>query len=136
MSAVSEQAAVPIALELKRFGIRVGVVADRSLFGTAVFVLAAKADLPAEEFRRSLVTQIKVGPVEKIRDLITLGLPGLPLRAMPAPPRQVPHHSGFQYFEIDQAGELWRLMNTAGGVAIHVAGEFPGLQMELWAIRG
>jgi type VI secretion system protein ImpJ len=136
MSAVSEQAAVSIPLELKRYGIRVGVVADRTLFGSAVFVLAAKADLPAEEFRRSLVTQIKVGPVEKMRDLISLGLPGLALRPMPAPPRQVPYHAGFQYFEIEQAGELWRAMSTGGGMAIHVAGEFPGMQMELWAIRG
>jgi type VI secretion system protein ImpJ len=48
----------------------------------------------------------------------------------------VPYHSGFQYFEVDQTAELWRQLRTSGGVAIHVAGEFPGLQMELWAIRG
>jgi type VI secretion system protein ImpJ len=136
LSAVMEQAAVPIPLELKRFGIRLGVVADRTLFDSAVFVLAAKADLPVEEFRRSLVTQIKIGPAERIADLVNLGLPGLALRAMPAPPRQVPYHSGFQYFELDQGADLWRQLRTSGGIAVHVAGEFPGLQIELWAIRG
>jgi type VI secretion system protein ImpJ len=136
LSAVMEQAAVSVPLELKRFGIRVGVVADRTLFDGAVFVLAAKAEMPAEEFRRTLATQMKVGPVERIADLVNLGLPGLALRTMPAPPRQVPYHSGFQYFEVDQTAELWRQLRASGGIAIHVAGEFPGLQMELWAIRG
>jgi len=136
LSAVLEQAAVSIPLEVKRFGIRVGVVRDKSLLDSAVFVLAARADLPAEEFRRLFVTQVKVGPVERIADLVNLGLPGVPLTGMPTPPRQVPYHSGFQYFEMDQSVELWRQLRSSGGVAIHAAGEFPGLQMELWAIRG
>jgi type VI secretion system protein ImpJ len=136
LSAVLEQAAVAIPLELKRFGIRVGVVADRTLYDGAVFVMAAKADLPAEEFKRTLATQMKVGPVERIADLVNLGLPGVAFRPMPAPPRQVPYHAGFQYFEVDQTGDLWRQLRGSGGIAIHVAGEFPGLQMELWAIRG
>jgi type VI secretion system protein ImpJ len=127
---------VSIPLELKRFGIRVGVVADKSLYDSAVFVLAARADMPVEEFRRSFVPQVKVGPVERIANLVNLGLPGLGLRALPSPPRQVPYHSGFQYFELEPSGELWKQLKTAGGVALHVAGEFPGLQLELWAIRG
>lgn len=136
LSAVLEQSAVPIPLEVKRFGIRVGVVQDRSLLDSAVFVLASRADLPAEEFKRMFVAQVKAGPVERIADLVNLGLPGLALRTMPAPPRQVPYHSGFQYFEIEQSGELWRQLRASGGIAIHAAGEFPGLQIELWAIRG
>jgi predicted component of type VI protein secretion system len=27
-------------------------------------------------------------------------------------------------------------MKSSGGVAIYVSGEFPGLAMEFWAIRG
>jgi len=136
LSAVLEQSAVPIPLEVKRFGIRVGVIQDRSLLDSAVFVLAARADLPAEEFKRMFVAQVKAGPVERIADLVNLGLPGLALRSMPAPPRQVPYHSGFQYFEMEQSGELWRQLRASGGIAVHAAGEFPGLQIELWAIRG
>lgn len=136
LSAVLEQSAVPIPLEVKRFGIRVGVIQDRALLDSAVFVLASRADLPAEEFKRMFVAQVKAGPVERIADLVNLGLPGLTLRSMPAPPRQVPYHSGFQYFEIEQSGELWRQLRASGGIAVHAAGEFPGLQIELWAIRG
>lgn len=136
LSAVLEQNAVSIPLELKRFGIRVGVVADKSLYDSAVFVVAARADLPAEEFRRAFVPQVKVGPVERIASLVNLGMPGINLRGLPSPPRQVPYHAGFQYFELESSGDLWKQLKTAGGVAMHVAGEFPGLQLELWAIRG
>jgi type VI secretion system protein ImpJ len=39
------------------------------------------------------------------------------------------------YFELDQSNELWSQLNTSGGVALHVAGDFPGLALEFWAIR-
>ena len=41
---------------------------DRTLYSTAVFMLAARADVPAEELRRRFPAQLKIGPVEKIRD--------------------------------------------------------------------
>jgi type VI secretion system protein ImpJ len=30
---------------------------------------------------------------------------------------------------------MWRDLQTSGGVALFVGGVFPGLEMELWAIR-
>jgi type VI secretion system protein ImpJ len=135
LSAVLEQAAIPIPIESKRFGISVATVADRNLYGTAVFVLAARADVPAEDLRRRFPTQLKIGPVEKIRDLVNLQLPGVPVQPLPVAPRQIPYHAGFVYFELDQSNELWGQLKTSGGVALHVAGEFPGLALEFWAIR-
>jgi type VI secretion system protein ImpJ len=136
LSAVLEQAAIPIPIEAKKFGIHVAAVADRSLYASAVFMLAARADVPAEDLRRRFPAQIKIGPVEKIRDLVNLQLPGVPLHPVPVAPRQIPYHAGFVYFELDQSHELWGQLTSSGGVAFHVAGEFPGLTMEFWAIRG
>lgn len=136
LSAVLEQAAIPIPIEAKKFGISVATVADRSLYSTAVFILAARADLPAEELRRRFPAQLKLGPVEKIRDLVNLQLPGVPAHPVPVAPRQIPYHAGFVYFELDQSHELWEQLKSSGGVAMHVAGEFPGLALEFWAIRG
>ena len=135
LSAVLEQSAVPIPLEAKKFGIHVAAVADRSLFTSAVFILACRADIPAEELRRAFPHQLKIGPVEKIRDLVNLQLPGVPVHAVPVAPRQIPYHAGFVYFELDQSHELWQQLKSSGGVAVHVGGEFPGLSMEFWAIR-
>ncbi|MBS0396229.1 MAG: type VI secretion system baseplate subunit TssK [Proteobacteria bacterium] len=135
LGTVLEQSAIPIPLEAKKFGIHVAVVSDRSLFGSAVFILAARADLPAEELRRRFPAQVKIGPVEKIRDLVNLQLPGVPIAPLPVAPRQIPYHSGFVYFELDQTQELWGQLKGSGGIALHVAGEFPGLALELWAVR-
>ncbi len=135
LSVVLEQNAIAIPLESKKFGISVAIVTDRTLYSTAVFILAARADLPSEELRRRFPAQLKVGPVERIRDLVTLQLPGVPVAAVPVAPRQIPFHAGFSYFELDQTSELWEQLKTSGGLALHVAGEFPGLAMEFWAIR-
>ena len=74
--------------------------------------------------------------MEKIRELVNLQLPGIPLQSIPVAPRQIPYHAGFVYFELDQTNDLWGQQSASGGIALHVAGEFPGLKMELWAIRG
>jgi len=136
LSKVLTQSAISIPIEPKKFGISVAMVADRSLYSTAVFILAARADLPSEELRRRFPAQLKIGPVEKITDLVRLQLPGVPVHAVPVAPRQIPYHAGFAYFELDQTDALWEQLTNSGGVAMHVAGEFPGLALEFWAIRG
>jgi type VI secretion system protein ImpJ len=135
LSKVLTQTAVSIPIEPKKFGISVAIVTDRSLYSTAVFILAARADMPAEEVRRRFPAQLKIGPVEKITDLVRLQLPGVPVHAVPVAPRQIPYHAGFAYFELDQTDALWDQLQSSGGVAMHVAGEFPGLALEFWAIR-
>ena len=135
LSAVMEQNAVPIPLELKKYGIRVARVPDPTLYDSAVFVLAAQADLPAEELRRKLPAQLRMGPAEEIANLVRLALPGVTVSPLPAAPRQLPFHAGSVYFELDQSGETWDKLKTSGGLAMHLAGEFPALELEFWAIR-
>jgi type VI secretion system protein ImpJ len=135
LSGESEQRTVPIPIETRRFGVRVATVNDRSLYGSSVFVLAARADMPAEDLRRRFPLQLKLGPVEKIRDLVNLQLPGVPVVPLPVAPRQIPYHAGFVYFELDQSHDLWAQLKTSGGIAMHLPDDFPGLGLELWAVR-
>jgi type VI secretion system protein ImpJ len=136
LSVVMEQNAISIPLAHKKFGISVASVADQTLFDSAAFVLAARADVPSEDLRRRFPAQVKIGSVEKIRDLVNLQLPGITLQPMAVAPRQIPYHAGFAYFELDRSNELWRTLKGSGGIAIHQSGDFPNLAMELWAIRG
>ena len=71
LSKVLRQSAISIPIEPRKFGISVAIVNDRSLYTTAVFILAARADLPSEELRRRFPAQLKIGPAEKIGDLVT-----------------------------------------------------------------
>src|SRR5690606_33802464 len=91
LSAAPEQNAVAIPIQQRKFGVWVAVVGDPGLFDGAAFVLAAKADSPSEVVRRQLPQQAKIGPVEKIRELVNLQLPGVGVTAMPVAPRQIPY---------------------------------------------
>ena len=136
LSAVLEQTAVPIPLQERKFGIRVGPILDRSLVTDATWVLALKAQMPAEMLRRNFPNLVKIGPVEQIRELINVALPGIAVRALPVAPRQLPYYAGTSYFELDRSGPYWAALARSGGIAIHVTGDVPGLEMECWAIRG
>jgi type VI secretion system protein ImpJ len=135
LSADLQRSAIPIPLQERKFGIRVGPIMDRSLVTDATWVLAVKAQVPAETLRRGLPNQIKIGPVEQIRELISVALPGIAIRALPVAPRQIPFYPGTSYFELDRSSPYWAALARSGGVAIQVTGDLPGLEMECWAIR-
>ena len=63
-------------------------------------------------------------------------LPGITVRALPVVPRQLPYRASTCYFELDRNSPHWQQMQASGGFALHVAGDFPNLRMELWAVRG
>ena len=136
LSVVLESNAISIPLTPRKYGVSVATVADHTLFDNAMFVLAARGDLAAEDLRTRLLVQLKIGSSETIRDLVNLQLPGVAFRSMAVAPRQIPYHAGSCYFELDRASDLWRAMKTAGVIALHQAGDLPGLTLELWAIRG
>jgi type VI secretion system protein ImpJ len=136
LSMVMEQTAIPIELQDRAYGVRVALIPDVQLQRSATFVLAVSAQLPGDALRARFPTQVKIGPVERIRDLVNLQLPGVSLRPLPVAPRQIPYHAGHNYFELETRGnDLWKQLETSGGLAMHIAGEFPGLELEFWAIR-
>ncbi len=136
LSMVREQSAIPIELQERKHGIKVALIPDIDLQRTAVFVLAVNAQMNGEQLRARFPTQVKIGPTERFADLVNLQLPGVGLRALPVAPRQIPFHAGFCYFELETRGnEMWRQLETSSGLAMHVAGDFPGLELEFWAIR-
>lgn len=135
LSLVMEQNAIQIELQERQYGVRVAVIPSTELLVTCNFVLAAHSQTTVEFLRTHFPTQVKLGPVERIRDLVNLHLPGVALRALPVAPREIPYHAGYTYFEVDTTHDLWRQLKNSGGLAMHIAGEFPELQLEFWAIR-
>jgi type VI secretion system protein ImpJ len=135
LSMVYEQSAISLNLVEKKYGIRVAEIADRSLIGTAMFILSVRADVPEDALRAHLPAQIKIGPVERIRQLVNAAMPGIALKPLPVAPRQIPYHSGYTYFQLDQQSDFWSELKHSGGFALHVGGDFPGLELEFWAIR-
>ncbi len=135
LSMVLEQNAIQIPLQDRNYGISVAAINDKNLLKTAHFIIAVKASVSNEVIRSSFPTQVKIGPVEHIRDLVNLQLPGVKIQVLPIAPRQIPFHSGYTYFQLDNQSETWSQLASSGGFAIHVSGNFPDLEMEFWAIK-
>jgi len=135
LSTVLTPRAVSIQLHLQAHGIRVATINDRSLLRSADFVLAVRAQIPQEQLRRQFVQQTKITTLEKIRELVSVQLPGVPLQALSAAPRQLPYHSGYTYFMLDLQSPAWKEIQQSNAVAFHVSGDFPELDMQFWAIR-
>ncbi|MDB5801550.1 MAG: type secretion system baseplate subunit TssK [Rhodocyclales bacterium] len=136
LSAILEQNAIQIELQDHQQGRYVGMIPDKGLLRQAGFVLSVNAQIPSETLRARFPAQVKLGPVEKIRELVNLQLPGIALRPLSVAPRQIPFHAGFTYFELDNTGDLWKQLDSSGGLGMYVSGDFPGLEVSLWAIRG
>ncbi|MNH34433.1 hypothetical protein D3C79_950300 [compost metagenome] len=124
-----------MALQERQYGILVAPLHDHQLLGKASFVLAAKANCDTEELRNRLPTHLKDGPLERIRQLVNLHLPGIKVRPMPVAPRQIPFHSDKTYFALDFSVEDLAQLERSGGFAFHVSGEFSELELKFWAIR-
>ncbi len=135
LSAVIDQTATPIPLQDPRHGIRVGQITDRNILRSGSFVLCVQADMPTDTLQRLFPAQVKIGAVEQIRELVNVALPGISVRPLPVAPRQLPFYAGASYFELDRNSPHWQQMQSSGAFALHVSGDFPNLNLELWAIR-
>lgn len=127
--------ATRIDLKDRGWGFHTGAIMDRNLLRSAQFVLIVAADIPGEQLRRVFPNQVKIGTVEEIKQLVNVAVPGVVLRALPVAPKQIPFNAGAAYFELDRGSPYWQKMLNSGGFGIHVAGDFPNLNMQLWAIR-
>ncbi|MGC7561035.1 type VI secretion system baseplate subunit TssK [Pasteurella sp. PK-2025] len=136
LSTVLTPKAVSIQLESLPYGVKTAVINDQDLLYKAEFILAVSARMPEELLRKQLVQQIKITTPDKIRQLVSVQLPGIELRPLTMAPRQLPYHAGYIYFYLDIHSDEWIDVQKNHAIAFHVSGEFPELDMQLWAIRG
>ncbi len=135
LSVVLEENAIRLPLVERSHGLNVATVQDSRMMLDFGFVLAVRADVSPDVLMSHFPAQMKIAPVTRIRDLVQLQLPGIGLRTMSSAPRQIPYSAGYTYFELEKSGDLWKQLEKSSAFALHLAGEFPALDMELWAIR-
>ena len=135
LGTVLQPKAIPIPLTEQRFGVMTAAVHDSTLISGADFVLAVHANMPPEKLRQRLPQQMKVAAQDKLAELVSFQLPGIPLINLPVAPRHLPFHAGFHYFELDQSNVAWQAMKSASGFGFHVSGDFADLEIQFWAIR-
>jgi type VI secretion system protein ImpJ len=113
----------------------VASVRDRNLFRSATFVLEVGARRPLTEIQSQFPALFKVGPNTKMPDIVHAHLPGIGLVHMPTPPAQIRAISNHVYFYLDRMSPLWPEFSTASGIGMHFSGDWPGLELDLWAVK-
>lgn len=103
---------------------------DRYLTAPALF-LAVSARASADEIQRNAPRLMKVTSASQIQRLIRQALPGVTLRALPAPPSSLPIKLDYQYFAVDKAGAEWDAISRERNIAVYVPSDFPDPKLEL-----
>jgi type VI secretion system protein ImpJ len=98
-------------------------------------VLEVSARRPLTEIQQNLPNFLKVGPNTKMNEIVHAHLPGVNLVHLPTPPPQIRAITDHVYFYLDRTSPLWPEFSVASAIGMHFAGDWPELQMELWAIR-
>lgn len=135
LSAVFDRSAVQLDLQQAGPGAYVSRITDHNLYQHGFFYLAVAARAPLDDIRGRFPSIAKIGAVQKMRQIVDSALPGVPLRHAPTPPPQIRVLPGYIYFELDRSAPDWRDFATAPALGLHVAGDWPDLTMELWAVK-
>jgi type VI secretion system protein ImpJ len=127
--------AQPIPLTEQAHGIRTANMLPNELADYSSLVLAVGAQMSPEVLQQQFAAQTKISQPQRLPELIRSHLPGLTMSLLPVPPRQIPFNSGFIYYELSRTGPFWEQIMRQGGLAMHIAGHFPELKLELWGVR-
>ena len=112
----------------------ISTIRDRTLFRNATFVLEVAARRPLTEIQLQFPHLFKVGPNTKMNEIVHAHLPGVPLIHLPTPPPQIRAITDHVYFFFDRQSPLWPEFSVASSIGMHFSGDWPDLELELWAV--
>ncbi len=135
LSARLDRRAIRLELIERAQNAYISTIKDRTLFRNATLVLEVSARRPLTEIQQNLPNFLKVGPNTKMNEIVHAHLPGVNLVHLPTPPPQIRAITDHVYFYLDRTSPLWPEFSVASAIGMHFAGDWPELQMELWAIR-
>jgi len=105
------------------------------MINSSSFVFAVKADIEGDQLKKLLLSNLKMGSIETIRDLVNYHLGGFKLKSLTTAPRQIPYKVNYLYFKVELEAEDKEKLARSGGFAFHLSGELPNVDYTLWAIR-
>ncbi|MET0604966.1 MAG: type VI secretion system baseplate subunit TssK, partial [Beijerinckiaceae bacterium] len=114
----------------------ISTIRDRTLFRNATLVLEVAARRPLTEIQSQFPNLFKMGPNTKMNEIVHTHLPGIGLVHLPTPPPQIRAMADHVYFLLDRNSPLWPEFSSASAIGMHFSGDWPELELELWAVLG
>lgn len=124
-----------IPVQHVKAGIYTAAIRNPALFQTSRFILAAKARVTPDELSRQLPRQSTISSKAKLRDLVEAQSQGIALKPVITLPNSIPMYENHVYFDMRADDPLWKDIALSGDLAMHIAGSYSDLQMQLWAVR-
>lgn len=129
-----DQKVAQFPVEHIKGGIYTSTIPDLNLFQGARFLLAVSARMQPEMIKSQFSQQITISSRDKLRDLVTSHTTGVELTPVIQVPNNIPMYDQYVYFEMQRGTQMWSEISVTGIIALHIAGNFPDLDMQLWTI--
>ncbi|MCP4972042.1 MAG: type VI secretion system baseplate subunit TssK [Arcobacter sp.] len=135
LTMVLEQNSISLEIEERKYGIHIVPIKDKELVKNSTFIFSVSADLSAEKVKETLVSGLKIGTIETIKNLVNYHLVGFKIKPLSNPPKEIPYRVNHLYFKLElNAKNLNELVKSAG-FAFHLSAELPNVNYSLWAIK-
>jgi len=108
---------------------------DRLLEPAMPWFLGVYANVAAVELQSTFPEVAKISAPDKVDFLVAHALKGLGLRLAQTLPPSVPAQAGHVYFQLEKTGDIWEGIAGSRSLAIYAPPEFPGIVLELVAVR-
>lgn len=108
---------------------------DRVLEASMAFFLGVHANMPLADVQGTFPEMAKVASPDKVDFLVAHALSGAPLRLTQNLPAALPVQGGYVYFLVDRTSDAWEGIAGSRSIAIYAPPEFPGVRLELIAVR-
>ncbi|WP_072680135.1 type VI secretion system baseplate subunit TssK [Arcobacter sp. LA11] len=135
LTMVLEQNSISLPVEERKYGIYIVPLKDKELIENSSFIFSVNADLSAEKIKEILVTSLKIGTIETIKNLVNYHLVGFKIKPLSNPPKEIPYRINHLYFKLELSGKNKKELLKSAGFAFHLSSKLPNVNYALWAIK-
>ncbi len=135
LAMVLEQNSISLPIQEKKYGIYIAPLKDKELVENSSFVFSVNADLAPDKIKEILVTSLKIGTIETIKNLVNYHLVGFKIKSLSNPPKEIPYRVNHLYFKLELDTKNKQELQKSAGFAFHLSSKLPNVKYALWAIK-
>lgn len=135
LTMVLEQNSISLPVEKRKYGIYIAPIKDTQLIKDSTFIFAVSADTSIQKVKETLLSSLKLGTIETIKNLINYHLVGFKIRTLSSAPKEIPYKVNHLYFSIELSEENKKELLKSSGFAFYLSSEITNINYAIWAIK-
>ena len=135
LTMVLEQNSISLPVEKRKYGIYIAPIKDTQIIKDSTFIFAVSADTSIQKIKETLLSSLKLGTIETIKNLINYHLVGFKIRTLSSAPKEIPYKVNHLYFSIELSEENKKELLKSSGFAFYLSSEITNINYAIWAIK-